>query len=65
MYELQLQLQLQLTYMHVFDWDDEFFIKWKKLWAELNDCKSLMLCSCFCIITILNLQTFLSIKNDS
>ena len=46
-----------LTYMHVLDWDDEFFTRWKKLWAELNDCKSLMLRSCFCMITMSNLQT--------
>ncbi len=54
-----------LTYMHVLDWDDEFFTRWKKLWAELNDCKSLMLHSYFCMITMLNLQTSLSIKNNS
>ncbi len=54
-----------LTYMHVLDWDDEFFTRWKKLWVELNDCKSLMLYSYFCIITMLNLQTSLSIKNNS
>ncbi len=54
-----------LTYMHVLDWDDEFFTRWKKLWAELNDCKSLMLHSYFFMITMLNLQTSLSIKNNS
>ncbi len=52
-------------YMHVLDWDDQFFTRWKKLCAELNDCKSLLLQSCFCIITMLNSRTFLSIKNDS
>ncbi len=54
-----------LTYMHVLDWNDEFFTRWKKLWAELNDCKSLMLCSCFCMITMSNLWISLLIKNDS
>ncbi len=51
--------------MHVLNWDDEFFTKWKKLCAELNDCESLLLQSCFCITTMSNSQTFLSIKNDS
>ncbi len=60
-----LSLKCLLIYMHVLDWDDEFFTRWKKLWAELNDCKSLMLCSCFCMITMLNLQISLLIKNDS
>ena len=60
-----LSLKYLLTYMHVLDWDDEFFTKWKKLWAELNDCKSLMLHSCFCMITMSNLRTSLLIKNDS
>ena len=60
-----LSLKYLLTYMHVLDWNDEFFTKWKKLWAELNDCKLLMLHSYFCMITMLNLQTSLSIKNDS
>ncbi len=54
-----------LTYMHVLDWDDEFFTRWKKLCAELNDCKSLLLRSCFCIATMLNSRTSLSIKNYS
>ena len=54
-----------LTYMHVLDWDDEFFTWWKKLCAELNDCKSLLLWSCFYITTMLNLQTSLLIRNDS
>ncbi len=54
-----------LMYMHVLDWDDEFFIKWKKLCAELNDYKLLLLWSCFCITTMLNSRTFLSIRNDS
>ncbi len=60
-----LSLKCLLTYMHVLDWNDEFFTKWKKLWAELNDCKSLMLHSCFCMTIMSNLWTFLSIKNDS
>ncbi len=60
-----LSLKHLLTYMHVLDWDNEFFTRWKKLWAELNDCKLLMLRSCFCMITMSNLQTSLSIKNDS
>ena len=51
--------------MHVFDWDDEFFTRWKKLCAELNDCKSLLLWSYFCIATMLNSQTSLLIRNDS
>ncbi len=54
-----------LMYMHVLHWNDEFFTRWKKLCAELNDCESLLLWSCFCITTILNLRTSLSIKNDS
>ncbi len=60
-----LNLKCLLTYMHVLDWDDEFFTRWKKLCAELNDCKSLLLRSCFCIATMLNSRTFLSIRNDS
>ena len=60
-----LSFRCLLTYMHVLDWDDEFFTKWKKLCAELNDCESLLLWSCFCITTMLNSRTFLSIKNDS
>ncbi len=58
-------LKCLLTYMHVFDWDDEFFTRWKKLWAELNDYKSLMLHSYFCMTTMSNLRISLSIKNDS
>ncbi len=54
-----------LIYMHVLDWDDEFFTRWKKLYTELNDCELLLLQSCFCIITMLNSRTFLLIKNDS
>ncbi len=38
-----LNFKCLLMYMHVLDWDDEFFIKWKKLCAELNDCESLLL----------------------
>ena len=60
-----LNLKCLLTYMYVLDWDDEFFIRWKKLWAELNDCKSLMLCSYFCMTIMSNLRTFLLIKNNS
>ncbi len=60
-----LNLKHLLTYMHVLDWDDEFFTRWKKLCVELNNCKLLLLQSCFCIITMLNSQTSLSIKNDS
>ncbi len=60
-----LNLKHLLMYMHVLDWDDEFFTRWKKLWAELNDYKSLMLCSCFCMIIMSNLQTSLSIKKNS
>ncbi len=60
-----LNLKYLLMYMHVLDWDDEFFTRWKKLCAELNVYESLLLWSYFCIITMLNLQTFLSIKNDS
>ena len=33
--------------------------------AELNNCESLLLWSCFCITTMLNSRTFLSIRNDS
>ena len=51
--------------MHVRDWDDEFFIRWKKLCAELNNCESLLLRSCFCIATMLNSRISLSIRNDS
>ncbi len=58
-------LKYLLMYMHVLDWDDEFFIRWKKLCAELNDCKSLLLQSCFCIVTMLNSRISLSIRNDS
>ncbi len=54
-----------LTYMHVLDWDDEFFTRWKKLCAALNDCKLLLLQSCFCIATMLNSRTSLLIRNDS
>ncbi len=54
-----------LMYMHVLDWDDEFFTRWKKLCAELNDYESLFLWSCFCIATMSNSRTSLSIKNDS
>ncbi len=60
-----LSLKYLLTYMHVLDWNNEFFTRWKKLWAELNDCKSLILCSCFYMITMLNLRISLLIKNDS
>ncbi len=60
-----LNLKCLLTYMHVLDWDDEFFTKWKKLCAELNDCKSLLLWSCFCTTTMSNLRTSLLIRNDS
>ena len=60
-----LNLKYLLMYMHVFNWDDEFFTRWKKLCAELNDCESLLLWSYFCIITMLNSWTSLSIKNDS
>ncbi len=58
-------LKYLLMYMHVLDWDDEFFTKWKKLCAELNNCKLLLLWFCFCIVIMLNSRTFLSIKNDS
>ncbi len=58
-------LRCLLMYMHVLDWDDEFFTRWKKLCAELNDCKSLLLQSCFCIATMLNSWTSLSIRNNS
>ncbi len=51
--------------MHVLDWDDEFFTRWKKLCAELNDCKLLLLQPCFCIATMSNSRTFLLIRNDS
>ena len=54
-----------LMYMHVLDWNDEFFTRWKKLCAELNDCELLLLQSCFCIVTMLNSWTSLSIRNDS
>ncbi len=54
-----------LKYIHVFTCNDEFFMKWKKLWAELNVCKTLMLQSCFCMIIILNFRISLFIKNDS
>ncbi len=57
-------LKYLLMYMHVLDWNDEFFTKWKKLCAELNDCKSLLLWSYFCITTMLNSRTSLLIKND-
>ncbi len=60
-----LSLKYLLMYMHVLDWDDEFFTRWKKLCAELNDCESLLLQFCFCIATMLNSRTSLSIKNDS
>jgi len=58
-------LKYLLIYMHVFDWDNKFFTKWKKLYAELNDCKSLLLQSCFYIITMLNSRISLLIRNDS
>ena len=58
-------LKCLLMYMHVLDWDDEFFTRWKKLCAELNDCESLLLQSCFCIATMSNSRTSLLIKNDS
>jgi len=58
-------LKYLLMCMHVLDWDDEFFIRWKKLCAELNDCKLLLLQSCFCIVTMLNSRISLSIRNDS
>ncbi len=60
-----LNLKCLLTYMHVLDWDDEFFTRWKKLCAELNDYESLLSQSCFCIITMLNSRTSLLIRNDS
>ncbi len=60
-----LNLKCLLTYMHVLNWDNEFFTRWKKLWAELNDCKLLMLCSCFCMTIMSNSRTSLLIKNDS
>ncbi len=60
-----LSLKYLLMYMHVLDWDDEFFTRWKKLCAELNDCKSLLLWSCFYITTMLNSRISLLIKNDS
>ncbi len=60
-----LSLKHLLTYMHVLDWDDEFFTRWKKLCAELNNCKLLLLQSCFCITTMLNSRTSLLIRNDS
>ncbi len=52
-------------YMHVLDWDDEFFTRWKKLCAELNDCELLLLQSCFCIAIMSNSRISLSIRNDS
>ncbi len=51
--------------MHVLDWDDEFFTRWKKLCAELNDCELLLLQSCFCIAIMSNSRISLSIRNDS
>ncbi len=60
-----LSLKCLLMYMHVLDWDNEFFTRWKKLCAELNDYKSLLLQSCFCIATMLNLRISLLIRNDS
>ncbi len=51
--------------MHILDWDDEFFTRWKKLCAELNDYESLLLQSCFCITIMSNSRISLSIKNDS
>ena len=60
-----LNLKYLLTYMYVLDCDDEFFTRWKKLCAELNDCKSLLLWSCFCIATMLNSRSSLLIRNDS
>jgi len=50
------------------DWEykvDEFFTRWKKLCAELNVYKSLLLWFCFCIVTMLNSWTSLLIRNDS
>jgi len=58
-------LKCLLTYMHVLDWDDEFFTRWKKLCAKLNDCESLLLWFYFCITTMSNSRTSLSIKSDS
>jgi len=45
-----------------FTWEDE-----KKNFSrsELNDCELLLLQSCFCIVTMLNSWTSLSIRNDS
>ncbi len=60
-----LNLRCLLMYMHVLDWDDEFFTRWKKLCAELNVCESLLLWSCFCIATMSNSRISLSIRNDS
>ena len=60
-----LSLKYLLMYMHVLDWDDEFFTRWKKLCAELNDCESLLLQFCFCITTMLNSWTSLLIRNNS
>ncbi len=60
-----LSLKCLLMYMHVLDWNDEFFTRWKKLCAELNDCESLLLWSYFCIAIMLNSQTSLLIRNDS
>ncbi len=51
--------------MHILDWDDEFFTRWKKLCAELNNYKLLLLQSYFCIVTMLNSWTSLLIRNDS
>ena len=60
-----LNFRCLLMYMHVLNWDDEFFTRWKKLCVELNVCKSLLLWFCFCIVTMLNSWTFLLIRNDS
>ncbi len=49
-----LNLKYLLMYMHVLDWDDKFFTRWKKLCAELNDCKLLLLWFCFYITIMLN-----------
>ena len=60
-----LSLKCLLMYMHVLDWNNEFFTRWKKLCAELNDCESLLLWFYFCIAIMLNSQTSLLIRNDS
>ncbi len=60
-----LNFRCLLMYMHVLDWDDEFFTRWKKLYAELNDCELLLLWFCFYIATMSNSRTSLLIRNDS